>query len=86
MTWSLNFGKRPDYFNDVNEMEWIFGQLKEMKRAKEQRFKAGAWWWVGGEFLIREGRVIWCHRMRNYRDHTNPDVIKKIVGADNLAQ
>jgi AhpC/TSA antioxidant enzyme len=83
MGWSLNMGPRPKYFNNVNEVAWIWGQIMQMKKEeKTVRFKGGGWWWVGGEFLIREEKPIWCHRMSSYRDHTDVDVIKRIVGAD----
>jgi len=77
-------GARPQYFNKVNEISWIAGQLKQMKRVEEKeiRMKGGAWWWVGGEFLIREGRIVWAHKMRNYRDHVEMEELKRLVGAE----
>jgi hypothetical protein len=83
MGWSVNMGARPRYFSRVNEVKWIVGQLEQIKNEKrEVRFKGGAWWWVGGEFLIRDGKLIWCHRMKNYRDHTEVDKVKKLLSAD----
>jgi hypothetical protein len=80
MSWSLNFGCRPRYYSEVNEVKWILGQFKQMKKeSKEVRFKGGAWWWVGGEFLIRDGKLVWCNRMSSYRDHSEMDVVKKLL-------
>jgi hypothetical protein len=83
MGWSLSMGPRPNYFNNVNEFKWVLNQCVDMKNErKDLRFQGGGWWWVGGEFLIKEGRVVWCHRMQNYRDHAEVEVLKKLVGAD----
>jgi hypothetical protein len=82
MSWTLNMGPKNEYYGE-SVAKWIHSQIKEMKNEpNDLRFRGGAWWWVGGEFLIRDGRVVWCHRMKNYRDHIELDVIRKIVGAD----
>ncbi|KAF2666078.1 hypothetical protein BT63DRAFT_416499 [Microthyrium microscopicum] len=80
MGWSLNIGSRPNYFRGTNEVKWVIGQIRDMRKVEENiRLKGGAWWWVGGEYLIRDGKVTWCHRMRNYRDHVEMNVIKKLL-------
>jgi len=37
---------------------------------------------IGGEFLFEEGEVIWCHRMKNYRNHVEVPLIRKILELD----
>ncbi|MCJ1351631.1 MAG: hypothetical protein MMC33_001615 [Icmadophila ericetorum] len=37
---------------------------------------------VGGEFLFEDGKVTWCHRMRNTRDHAEIPEIRKQLGVD----
>ena len=37
---------------------------------------------VGGEFLFHDGKVTWCHRMRNTRDHAEIPEIRKQLGVD----
>lgn len=37
---------------------------------------------IGGEFLFEEGEVIWCHRMKNYRNHVEVPMIRKILELD----
>jgi hypothetical protein len=81
MGWTLNLGSRPEYFQR-NESKWIVAQVKQMMKEKKQGLKGGAWWWIGGEFLIRQGKLVWCHRMKNYRDHAEMDVLKKLLMAD----
>ena len=34
----------------------------------------------GGEFLFENGKVTWCHRMKNTRDHTEVVDLQKIIG------
>jgi hypothetical protein len=76
-------GSRPSYYHDENEVTWVLGQLKQMRSQKKGlRMKGGGWWWVGGEFLVRDGEPIWCHRMKTYRDHVEMDVIKKLLTAE----
>lgn len=35
---------------------------------------------VGGEFLFEGGKVLWCHRMRNTRDHAEIPELKQHLG------
>jgi hypothetical protein len=37
---------------------------------------------MGGEFLIREGSVVWCHRMSSYRGHAEMEVVKRLLGVE----
>lgn len=37
---------------------------------------------VGGEFLFENGKVTWCHRMRNTRDHAEIPDLRKHLGLD----
>ena len=43
-------------------------------------FKAGDFSQVGGEILFEDNRAVWCHRMRNTRDHTEINDLKRILG------
>jgi len=80
---TLNFGSRPKYHSGINEVVWIADQLVQMKRhSKTVRYKGGSWLWAGGEFLIRDGEVVWCHRMKNYRDHIEMDVVRSLLGVE----
>lgn len=37
---------------------------------------------VGGEFVFENGRVAWCHRMKNTRDHAEIPEVRKQLGLD----
>lgn len=48
--------------------------------SKGEALKGGPFDQVGGEFLFEDGRVTWCHRMRNTEDHTALAKIKQLLG------
>ncbi len=35
---------------------------------------------VGGEFFFEEGKVMWCHRMRNATNHSELSKIHEVLG------
>ena len=37
---------------------------------------------VGGEFLFQNGKVTWCHRMKNTRDHAEVPLVRQQLGLD----
>lgn len=49
---------------------------------KRDAFKGGNLMQIGGEFLFEEGEVVWCHRMRNMRDHVEVKVVRKLLELD----
>lgn len=58
-----------------------FGEDKLSIR-KRDVIKGGNIFQIGGEFLFEEGEVVWCHRMRNYRNHAEVSVIRKVLELD----
>ncbi|KAL1301538.1 hypothetical protein AAFC00_005778 [Neodothiora populina] len=84
MSMSVNIGmRRPGYMKGINEGAWVFGQLRQMGQTKgAKKFRGGNWLQIGGEFLFQDGQVVWCHRMRNYRDHTEVARLKRILEID----
>lgn len=74
---------RPEYMRDINAGQWIVEQSKFTIKAKGStslKFQGGNVFQIGGEFLFQDGRVVWCHRMRNYRGHAEVDTIKRVLG------
>jgi hypothetical protein len=80
--------------NDVAQLEMMeeqqsapsivassFGEDKLAIR-KRDVVKGGNIFQIGGEFLFEEGEVVWCHRMRNYRNHAEVSVIRKVLELD----
>lgn len=76
--------RRPEYMKDISPPAWLAGQVKQVSQVPgfRQKFRGGNPMQVGGEFLWQDGRVRWCHRMRNYRDHTEMEVLRKVLEID----
>lgn len=81
MSMSLNIGpRRPGYMKEISPPAWLIEQFRQMAKTKGmKKWKSGNWLQVGGEFLFQDGQVIWCHRMKNYRDHVEVPVLKKVL-------
>jgi hypothetical protein len=58
--------------------------FKEEKLSLRKRdiVKGGNPLQIGGEFLFEEGEVVWCHRMKNYRNHAEVAAIRQILELD----
>lgn len=80
MTSTMNQGdKRPSY--QSGGILTIAGKsLVQGIAAGSGALKGGNFSQVGGEFLFEEGRITWCHRMRNTRDHTETNDLKMLLG------
>lgn len=81
MSLSVNIGmKRPGYMKQISPPAWLLEQLVQMSKTKGvKKFKGGNWLQIGGEFLFQDGQVVWCHRMKNYRNHVEVGVLKRIL-------
>lgn len=83
MSWTLNWGRRGEYMKGINEYQWMKGQFQQLREEENRlRLKGGNILWIGGEFLFRGGEVVWCRRMKNYRDHSDIKVIRRLLGLD----
>ncbi|KAF2857371.1 hypothetical protein K470DRAFT_202504, partial [Piedraia hortae CBS 480.64] len=91
MVANLNLGhERPDYMKDISVPSWLAGQVKTISRSlkdpdgirKRDVLRGGNPMQIGGEFLFEDGEVLWCHRMRNYRDHTEIPELRKVLELD----
>lgn len=91
MTVSANIGSsRPEYMKDISPAAWAAGQVKTIKTSlkdpegirKRDILRGGNPMQIGGEFLFEDGRVIWCHRMKNYRNHAEIKVLRKLLELD----
>jgi len=81
---SLSFGaKRPDYMKSTSVPVWISKQMVQLSKYDTKsggnRFKSGNWLQIGGEFLFQDGQCVWCHRMKNYRNHAEIQVLRKVL-------
>lgn len=80
---SLSFGaKRPEYMKKINPTVWLSKQVVDLAKYEGQkgtRFKSGNWLQIGGEFLFQDGQCVWCHRMKNYRNHAEIQTLRRIL-------
>lgn len=88
MSISFDIGsKRPEYMRDIAPPAWLAGQIKQVgqqtkRQGVKRAMKSGNWLQIGGDFLFEDGEVVWCHRMRNYRDHTEVGTLRKVLEID----
>ena len=81
MTRSLDLGPtKPDYV----QSGIVAGTLKSMGnmiKAGTGGLKGGDYGQNGGEWVWDEhGKLIWCRRMRNTRDHAEVSEVKEVLG------
>lgn len=91
MHMSLNIGtSRPEYMKEISPLAWVKGQHTTIKKSlkdpegirKRDVLRGGNPMQIGGEFLFDEGQVVWCHRMRHYRNHAEISVLRKLLEID----
>ena len=82
MTRTLELGpKNPDYVQSSLLSVCIRSFLQGL-RAGTKALKGGDFWQVGGEFVLENGRAVWCHRMKNTRDHAEFSELRSELGYD----
>ena len=80
MTQTLSLGpKNPDYIKKSLLTLVVEGFYKEIFAGRKM-LSGGAPRQVGGEFLFEGGKVTWCKRMRNTRDHAEIPEVKQLLG------
>jgi len=72
--------KKPEY-QTAGLRGLVTRSIVQGVRAGANGLKGGPVSQDGGEFLFQEGRVVWCHRMTNTRDHSEVAHLKKVLGA-----
>ena len=79
---TLSLGpKRPQYMQYSLPSAMVRSIYQGLK-AGRSAFKGGDYWQVGGEFIFEDGQIIWCHRMRNTRDHAEIPETRRQLGLD----
>ncbi|KAI9792712.1 MAG: hypothetical protein M1816_001811 [Peltula sp. TS41687] len=82
MTKTLTLGPaRPDYMRRSLLTNIVLSFVQVIKSGNGA-FKGGDYRQVGGEFLFEDGKLVWCHRMKNTRDHGEVPVLKQLLGFD----
>ena len=83
MSWTVRTGPRVDYMKGINEFQWLKGQYKQVREEDHSlRRKGGNIFWVGGEFMFKDEKPVWCHRMKSFRGHSEIEVIKRLLGVE----
>ncbi|OCL06765.1 hypothetical protein AOQ84DRAFT_296320 [Glonium stellatum] len=79
---TLDFGKKkPDYIQS-NLFATTVQSIAQILKTGRDGLKGGDFKQVGGEFIFEEGKVVWCHRMRNTRDHAQVPELRRLIGLD----
>lgn len=81
MTSTLNLGKTPEYMQRSMLSMVLKSFIQELKSGRNM-LSGGDFRQVGGEFLFQNGKVTWCRRMRNTRDHAEIPVVRQQLGLD----
>ena len=82
MTRSLDLGtKSPEYMQKSVPTVIVTSFLQAL-RAGSKALKGGSFDQLGGEFIFEHGRVAWCYRMKNTRDHAEFSVLRSELGYD----
>lgn len=85
MTSTLDKGEKPDY-----QTSSLFGVVTKsiasiVSAGPWNVFKGGSFVQVGGDFLLENGKPVWCHRMRSTRDHTDIPKLKQLLHVEKTA-
>lgn len=79
-TWDLG-PKKPEYMQNGVLAGAVTSIVQALKSGKDA-LKGGDMKQIGGEFLFEDGKVTWCHRMRNTRDHAEVLELRALIGLD----
>ncbi|KAH0566535.1 hypothetical protein GP486_000076 [Trichoglossum hirsutum] len=77
---TLSLGSRkPDYMRN-SILSGILRSMIQSLRSGTGAVKGGDLKQVGGEFMFEDGKVAWCHRMKNTRDHSEIPELRRVLG------
>ncbi|KAH0545118.1 hypothetical protein FGG08_000730 [Glutinoglossum americanum] len=80
MSRTLSLGnKKPDYMR-TSILSGVLRSMVQGVRSGAGATKGGDIKQVGGEFMFDEGKVVWCHRMKNTRDHSEIPELRGVLG------
>jgi hypothetical protein len=79
---TLNLGKKkPDYMQS-SIIGGAVHSIYQIIKSGGSPWKGGDMKQIGGEFLFENGKPVWCHRMRNTRDHAEIPELRMVLGLD----
>jgi len=75
---------RPPYMNDDSLFTLVVRSLKQMIQTGLDAFKGGNYSQNGGEWIFRDGKCEWVHRMESTSDHTPVEDLAKVLRVGDL--
>lgn len=81
MSRTLNLGPKPEYIRK-SMLSGMASSILQGLKMGTSAVKGGDIKQVGGEFMFENGEVVWCHRMRNTRDHAEIPELTRVIGFD----
>ena len=82
MTRTLDLGPKTPEYMQMSVPSVVVRSFLQALRAGSRALKGGDFWQVGGEFVLEDGRAVWCHRMKNTRDHAEFSELRSELGYD----
>lgn len=82
MTRTLDLGKKSPEYMQSSVFSAVAHSIVQVVKNGNNALKGGNLKQVGGEFLFEGGQPIWCHRMRNTRDHAEMPELRRNLGLD----
>lgn len=83
MTKALSLGHSPEYLQR-SLFSMAFSSFLQELRSGRKMLSGGDFRQVGGELLFSGGKVTFCKRMKNTRDHAELPEIRKHLGLDRI--
>ncbi|RPA93887.1 hypothetical protein L873DRAFT_1830542 [Choiromyces venosus 120613-1] len=77
MVKSLKLGEKPEYIQQSTISSIFTSFISALKWGGR---KGGDYQQNGGEWMWENGKLVWCHRMKNTRDHSEVKDLKKVLG------
>ena len=78
---NLTISRRPSY-EKQSLLSLIIRSVNQMVRSGYGAFKGGDFRQNGGEWIFREGRCVWVHRMETTADHLTAEELVKVLSGD----
>jgi hypothetical protein len=82
MTRTLDLGKQKPEYIQASFMSGVVHSIYQIVKTGHNALKGVDFKQVGGEFLFDNGKIVWCHRMRNTRDHAEIPELRRVLGLE----
>ncbi|KAK8180653.1 AhpC/TSA antioxidant enzyme-domain-containing protein, partial [Phyllosticta citribraziliensis] len=78
---SLSLGhKKPDYLNRTSVVQTTVAGIYQSIKSGRGALQGGDIRQIGGEVLFEDEQVTWIHRMKNTRDHSEIQELRRVLG------